>query len=98
MLSPHTTRRPITLVFIAGVLLLGGRLALATHPYEHDLGTPAPECELCQCGHVSGDAAVSGDQRLAGAPNAEHSNRGSLFPPRAARRSTHPPRAPPLLV
>lgn len=90
--------RPVALVILFGALLLTGRFALATHPYEHDAGIPAADCELCEFGHVSGSAAVSDKQGSADGPVDEDLIEFSRFPPRTAPWRIHFPRAPPVLV
>lgn len=61
MIIGRTTKHHLGLVVLLAMLLLGARFALSTHPYEHGLGAPVADCELCEFGHVSSDGAVLGN-------------------------------------
>ena len=56
------------------VFLLGGRLALATHAYEHDFAESVAECELCEFGHVCSDGAVASNFLFQHLPKGELAN------------------------
>lgn len=92
-----TVSRHLTLVIVLGVFLLGGRFALSTHPYEHELGAPVADCELCEFAHVSGDGAAVDNRSDLDLPKVELANvhTGRLV---VANRLGIPlPRAPPFL-
>ena len=86
--------RHFVMVIALSVLLLGGRSVLGTHAYEHDLGTPASECEFCEFTHVFSDALES-SVASAGTPSSKPTERPVVPHLRTHRRRIHLPRAPP---
>lgn len=95
MLSMWTQRpRFLTIALLAG-LVLAGRMALATHGYEHNMGEAVHECAVCEFGHISKDDLVA----IAEAPQLAvvHENRRlaavavAIFPPSGPYLARAPP-------
>jgi hypothetical protein len=98
MTRSGTVRRRLANVLMLACLLLAGRFALATHPYQHDLAKPAPNCELCEFCQLFGDGLV---QTHVSAPEsvAIESIPVVYRPPDVLpRKATRYPRAPPLTL
>ena len=63
-MNSHSRRR-LVMVLAAVVLLLVGRITLATHPFEHDFLEQPLDCEICEHIHVVSDANLQDCHRSA---------------------------------
>lgn len=97
MIVSGTVRRRLASVLLLAGVLLAGRLAMATHPYEHDLATVSPDCKQCEFCHFFNDSLVHVDTSTPTAHAVDPIPHILPEPAFLPRQSTRFPRAPPSL-
>lgn len=95
MIASEPSRRALAAVLLLAGLVLAGRMALAVHPYEHDLAEFSVECDLCECCQVNGDDLHKTATASNEAPATEQVLPAVSGPELPFRRGPCLPRAPP---
>ena len=98
MMGSGSVRRRLANVVLLACLLLAGRFALATHPYQHDLAKPAPDCEFCEFCQLFGHGLVQTEVTESASAAVETIPAVLRAPDFITRKATRYPRAPPVTL